>query len=100
ISFAGCLNPSRITESYIAADALVLPSDGAETWGLVVNEAMTCGLPCFVSDQVGAGPDLVMPDETGSVFRLGDVSGLAKLMCRYVKDAAKVKTMGESARQL
>jgi len=34
-----------------AADALVLPSDAGETWGLVVNEAMACGRPAIVSDR-------------------------------------------------
>src|SRR5258706_4881795 len=98
IRFTGFLNKSIIEEGYFASDVLVLP--GSETWGLVVNEAMTCGLPCIVSDQVGAGPDLVKQDQTGSVFRVGDVAELASLMCRYAEDPAKIKKMGDSARQL
>jgi len=98
IRFTGFLNQSQIADGYFASDVLVLP--GSETWGLVVNEAMTCGLPCIVSDQVGAGPDLVKLDQTGSIFRLGDFTGLANLMCRYSEDAAKIKVMGQSARQL
>jgi glycosyltransferase involved in cell wall biosynthesis len=98
IHFTGFLNQSQVTGAYFASDVLVLA--GLETWGLVVNEAMTCGLPCIVSDQVGAGPDLVMSDQTGSVFKLGDVTTLASLMCRYAQDVAKVKPMGDNARQL
>ncbi|MFV9504997.1 MAG: glycosyltransferase family 4 protein, partial [Oscillochloridaceae bacterium umkhey_bin13] len=59
IRFTGFLNQSQITQAYVAADLLVLPSDGSETWGLVVNEAMACGLPALVSDQVGCAPDLI-----------------------------------------
>ncbi len=49
ISFTGFLNQSEIAKAYVAADALVLPSE-TETWGLVANEAMACGAPCFVTD--------------------------------------------------
>ena len=73
IRFAGFLNQSQIVEAYVAADVLVLPSDGGETWGLVVNEAMACKRPCIVSDHVGCGPDLVAVGETGVIFPLGDV---------------------------
>jgi glycosyltransferase involved in cell wall biosynthesis len=78
IRFAGFLNQSQIISAYVAADALVLPS--AETWGMVVNEAMSCGRPCILSDQVGAGPDMLTQDETGAIFPLGDPEALAKLL--------------------
>ena len=78
IRFTGFLNQSEIIRAYVASDALVLPSDGGETWGLVVNEAMACARPCIVSDRVGCGPDLVIPQETGSIFPLGDVEALSE----------------------
>ncbi|MHB2020393.1 MAG: glycosyltransferase [Candidatus Xenobia bacterium] len=43
---------------YVLADALVVPSR-FEPWGLVINEAMVCGLPVLATDVVGAVPDLV-----------------------------------------
>jgi glycosyltransferase involved in cell wall biosynthesis len=65
VTFAGFLNQTEIAKAYVVSDALVLPSDYGETWGLVVNEAMACGLPALVSDRVGCGPDLVLPGVTG-----------------------------------
>jgi glycosyltransferase involved in cell wall biosynthesis len=97
IRFAGFLNQTRITESYVAADALVLPSDGGETWGLVVNEAMTCGLPCFVSDHVGCGSDLVAATGSGAVFPLGDSEAIANLLNKFAKNAAQRGTMSDNA---
>ena len=76
-SFTGFRNQSELPAVYAGADLLVLPSDGLETWGLVVNEAMACGLPAIVSDAVGCGPDLVETGKTGAIFPLGDVSALA-----------------------
>jgi glycosyltransferase involved in cell wall biosynthesis len=77
VTFLGFVNQSQLPAVYASADVLVLPSDGRETWGLVVNEAMACGLPAIVSDAVGCGPDLVERGATGAVFPLGDVAALA-----------------------
>jgi len=76
--FHGFVNQSELPGIYAAADVIVLPSDGRETWGLVVNEAMACGVPAVVSDAVGCGPDLVETGVTGAVFPLGNVAALAE----------------------
>jgi glycosyltransferase involved in cell wall biosynthesis len=80
--FHGFVNQSALPATYAAADLLVLPSDAQETWGLVVNEAMACGLPAVVSDAVGCGPDLVEEGATGAVFPFGDVEALAQAIER------------------
>ena len=98
IRFAGFLNQSQIVPAYVAADALVLPSDGGETWGMVVNEAMTCGKPCLVSDHVGCGPDLVVSGKTGLVFPLGDIDALSRHIIDSVRRPEQLVTMGEHAR--
>jgi glycosyltransferase involved in cell wall biosynthesis len=59
VVFAGFLNQQYIANAYVAADALMMP--GRETWGLVVNEALACGLPAVLSSDVGAGADLSTP---------------------------------------
>jgi len=99
VHFAGFLNQSRITEAYVACDALVLPSNGDETWGLVVNEAMACGRLCMVSDHVGCGPDLIVPGETGMIFPLGNIAALAESMKDSVREPERLTSMGENARQ-
>lgn len=75
-SFAGFLNQSRISEAYVAADCLVLPSDYGETWGLVVNEALASGIPCIISERCGSSADLGSraPNQT---FPFSDVAALA-----------------------
>jgi glycosyltransferase involved in cell wall biosynthesis len=74
---AGFQNQTRLSPFYHAADVLTLPSRHAETWGLVVNEALHHGLPCVVSDRVGCAPDLIRPGVTGEVFEAGSAAGLA-----------------------
>jgi glycosyltransferase involved in cell wall biosynthesis len=98
VRFAGFLNQSEIIRSYIAADALVLPSDGGETWGLVVNEAMACGRPCIVSDHVGCGPDMVVPGKTGAIFPMGDTEFLARLLVTHALKPSSLSAMSNYAR--
>lgn len=94
VTFAGFLNQTEIGAAYTAADALVLPSDWGETWGLVVNEAMLFGLPAIVSDRVGCGPDLVADGETGFVFPFGDGGALGVRMADLARDASRRTEMG------
>lgn len=98
IRFTGFLNQSQIVAAYVASDLLVLPSDGAETWGLVVNEAMSCGRSCIVSDYVGCGPDLIEVGKTGAIFPLGDVDALAGLMTDLARDPSHIAFMSAQAR--
>jgi glycosyltransferase involved in cell wall biosynthesis len=80
--FLGFRNQSELPAIYAAADALVLPSDAHETWGLVVNEAMACGTPAVVSDAVGCAPDMVDEGRTGEVFPCGSAYRLAAAITR------------------
>jgi glycosyltransferase involved in cell wall biosynthesis len=75
LKLLGFMNQSELGEAYALADCLSLPS--AETWGLVVNEALATGLPCVVSHAVGCAPDLIHEGETGYVAPLDDVDALA-----------------------
>jgi glycosyltransferase involved in cell wall biosynthesis len=99
VAFAGFLNQTEIVGAYVAADCLVLPSDNGETWGLVVNEAMACGIPAIVSDQVGCGPDLVSDGVTGATFPMGDVDALAKRLIEFSGKPSGLRAMGVAARE-
>lgn len=97
VTFAGFLNQSAMPRAYVAADCLVLPSDYGETWGLVVNEAMACGLPAIVSDRVGCGPDLVLIEETGFIFPFGEISKLSDYLVWLVEHSESCEPMGYRA---
>lgn len=100
VSFSGFLNQSEMPAAYAAADCLLLPSDFGETWGLVVNEAMACGLPAIVSDRVGCGPDLILEGETGFRHVFGDAESLAAAMRRFLAlNADERACMGGQARR-
>jgi glycosyltransferase involved in cell wall biosynthesis len=77
---------SELGDVYTDADVMVLPSVTRETWGLVVNEALTFGVPVIVSDRVGCAPDLVSPGETGLVFPHGDVTALRDCLLELLRE--------------
>jgi glycosyltransferase involved in cell wall biosynthesis len=95
-TFTGFLNQAELPSAYAAADALVLPSDAGETWGLVVNEAMASGLPAIVSDRVGCRADLV-DHTTGRVFPCGDIRALAACIAGLAADPAARHALGVAA---
>lgn len=96
VRFLGFVNQSGLPETYTASDILVLPSEH-EPFGVVVNEAMLCKCPVIVSDRVGARFDLVREAETGFVFPVGDVAGLAVALRRAMTDREGLRQMGEAS---
>jgi len=75
----GFVQPNELPEYFGSAGIFVLPSL-YEPWGVVIAEAMGCGLPVICSDRCGAGWDLVEKGRTGLMIKAGDSEGLAKAM--------------------
>jgi glycosyltransferase involved in cell wall biosynthesis len=98
VRFLGFVNQSGLPETYTASDIFVLPSEH-EPFGVVVNEAMLCECAVIVSDRVGAGFDLVRDAETGFLFSVGDVIGLAAALRRAMSDRKRLRQMGEASRR-
>lgn len=83
-AFVGFVNQSGLPQAYAAMDAFVLPSDARETWGLVANEAIACGVPVVASSAAGCAVDLVRPGVTGERYPCGDVGALAAAVARVL----------------
>ena len=85
VSFEGTLRSDRIQPRLASVDVLVLPSrwDG---WGMVVNEALSVGVPVVVSDCCGAA-DLIQHGVNGFVFRSEDVEDLRRCLRRLLENA-------------
>jgi glycosyltransferase involved in cell wall biosynthesis len=100
VSFVGFLNQTAMPEAYAISDCIVLPSDEGETWGLVINEAMACGLPAIVSNNVGCAPDLVIDGSTGFRYDCGDLIRLAQQLVYLSENRELAKEMGRNAQLL
>ena len=102
---------------YALADAFVLPS-AFEEWGLVVNEALSCGLPVVLSETVGSAEDLLREGSppgaerslagkpqlakcihlNGFVFDPRSVTGLTDALLTLDADPALRQSMGQAGR--
>ncbi len=79
VFFKGYVVFPEIVKYYKASDVFVLPST-YEPWGLVVNEAMTLGLPVIVSSDVGCRKDLVEDGINGFIFESNNMVDLQRKM--------------------
>lgn len=73
------------------ADLVVVPSQAYDTFGLVVAEALSYGVPVVVTDRVGA-KDLVRPGEYGWVL---PADGLPAFFARHWPDRATLAHMNQ-----
>jgi L-malate glycosyltransferase len=70
ISFLGTKHPDELAELYSSSDFFLLTSN-YETFGVVLVEALACGLP-IVASNAGAIPELV-DQSNGKLFTSGNV---------------------------
>jgi glycosyltransferase involved in cell wall biosynthesis len=83
---------------YALAEAFVLPSM-YEEWGLVVNEAMACGLPILVSNTVGSAEDLVIDGLNGFQFSPESADDLAEKIIQLEKNPELRLRMGTASEE-
>jgi glycosyltransferase involved in cell wall biosynthesis len=82
------LRPDALAAAYAACDLLVFASLG-DPWGLVVNEAMACGLPVLCSKLAGCADDLITPGETGWLCDPTDPAQLRAALAHALADPAR-----------
>ena len=66
VRFAGRVERSQLPQWYSLADLFVFPST-TDTFGMVVLEAQSCGLPAIVSDQ-GGPKEIILPGVSGFIL--------------------------------
>ena len=99
VHLQGYVRYSHLPLFYAIADLFVHPPL-REPWGVSVNEAMACGLPVVVADAVGSHEDLVVPGNTGFVFKTGDPESLSSYLLLISQDRELCRSIGQNARAL
>lgn len=72
----------------------------SEPWGLVINEAMACGLPIVSSNNVGAAEELVDHGKNGFVFPPLQTSELARRLVQVADPNFSRSDFGEASRRI
>lgn len=99
VTFAGALPHDDVWAAYAGADLLVLPTR-AESYGMVVTEALAHGLP-VVASSVGGVPEALGHAEDGSapgvLVRPDDPAALATALRRWLEDPRRRRRLRRSA---
>jgi glycosyltransferase involved in cell wall biosynthesis len=93
VYFPGFLHREDLAGFYAFADALILPTH-SDPWGLVVNEAMACGLPVIATVVAGCSADLVEDEWNGYVVPPNDPERLKLAIERILESSALRQQMG------
>lgn len=88
---------NRIYEEYAKSSIIVMTSN-YEGFGMVLVEAMACGVPAIAFDCQCGPKDIIQPGENGLLVRNGDIEGLATAMMKLMDDAAYRQRLSENAK--
>jgi len=97
VEWAGMFSGPKRLEPFADADIFVLPSYN-ENFGIAVAEAMACGIPVVVSDQVDLC--IAVHDAHAGLVTTCDAGELATGIAKLLDDAELRATMGANGRRL
>jgi phosphatidylinositol alpha-mannosyltransferase len=98
IDILGFLSQDELTAELLRAKALVAPSLGGESFGMVLTRAYACATPVIASDIDGYRE--VMTKEAAVSFPAGDERALAQALVGLLEDEPRRAALGEAARRL
>jgi glycosyltransferase involved in cell wall biosynthesis len=98
VHFLGRVPHAELPEVLRAADFMLLTTEPPESFGIVLIEAMACGLPAVATEYPGVGA-VIDPGGNGLLVSPGDVAAVAEAVGSMARmDPAKRRRMGDAGR--
>lgn len=91
VKFFDVMNREQLKKYYIASDIFCMPTRG-DVWGLVVGEAMACGLPIIASRRCNAAAAMIKK-ENGIIIDTENPTDYANAIMRLANDPDKIVSM-------
>jgi glycosyltransferase involved in cell wall biosynthesis len=99
VHFLGAVRHSELPDVLRSADLMLLTTEPPESFGIVLIEAMSCGLPTIVTDYPGVRA-VVDDGETGLVVPRGDADAVAGAIAELIDAGAEARArMGAAGRR-
>jgi phosphatidylinositol alpha-mannosyltransferase len=95
--FFGYVKQKDLPGFYTSADVYIAPALGGEAQGIVLLEAMACGLP-VVASNISGYKEVVEDNKTGLFFKVNDADDLADKMQKVFSNADLRKSLMVNAR--
>jgi glycosyltransferase involved in cell wall biosynthesis len=99
VAFTGFLATEEIAERLWMSDAFILLSE-EEPWGLVVNEALSAGLPLVLDREIGCVPDLLEDRANGFVVDASDDRSVDEAIAAMASDAGALSRMSRASSRI
>lgn len=87
IHFISFKNKNELSKYYRAADVFVLPTR-EDIWGLVINEAMSYGIPVVTTNKCVAGMEMIEQGVTGSIVEVENVNQLVEAVRYWLENGS------------
>jgi phosphatidyl-myo-inositol alpha-mannosyltransferase len=98
IDILGFLEQDVLTRELLAAKALIAPSLGGESFGMVLTRAWACATPVVASDIPGYRE--VLSPEAAVDFPAGDERALVEAVVSLLEDEPRRRSLGAAGRRL
>lgn len=99
VTFSGNQTAAALVHSYNQARIAILPSlTEAESFGMVLAEAMACGVP-VIGSRIGGIPTVIDEGKTGLLVTPNDPDSLASAITSLLADESLQKSFGEAGRR-
>lgn len=89
---------AAIQERYLNSSIMVLPSR-SEGFGMVLIEAMACGVPCVAFNCPHGPADIIIDNEDGLIVPNGNIKAFSEAIIKLIENKALRKKMGEHAEE-
>lgn len=97
ITMYGFMSNNVIRSLMSEADIYMLPSNGYEGWGAVINEAMNEKCVIIAADKIGAAQSMIVDGVNGRLFTSGSHKSLAIVMSDLLDNRELMSTMKDKA---
>lgn len=96
-----CINAptNQIGKEYAKSSIIVMTSN-YEGFGMVLVEAMACGVPAIAFDCKCGPKDIISHGKNGLLVSNGDIEGLAAAMMRLMDDEVYRKCLSDNAKKI
>jgi glycosyltransferase involved in cell wall biosynthesis len=95
LHFIDFKNKSDLKKYYQCADVFCFPTR-EDIWGLVINEAMSNGLPIVTTDKCVSGLELIENKRNGFIVPADNINELADKTCEILTDEKMAKEMSNN----
>lgn len=92
--------PTNSIGDEYAKSSLIVMTSHYEGFGMVLVEAMACGVPAVAFDCKCGPKDIIRHGENGLLVHDGDIEGLAAAMMKLMEDEAYRKRLSDNAKKI